>query len=783
MTKSKTAKSKIINKKGFTKGKVQNTKVKQGFSRWLIITLIKLSVIFVALIGLYSIYLDGKVRQTFEGQRWQIPAQVYANIPVVNADNPVDLAKIESELIHLNYQRVARVSSPGQFSRQGSKVTIFRREFDFGHGLQEPSLITIEQKNGEVYRLTENSESKHSVKLEPILIDRILSADAEDRVFLSLDQVPQQLIDTLLLIEDRDFYSHHGISPTGILRAFWKNILAGATVQGGSTLTQQLAKNMYLSRQKTIWRKVNEALISVILEIRYSKDQLLEAYINEVYLGQHYANGIYGFGLASQFYFGKPLSEINDAQVALLIAQVKGPSYYDPWRKPERASERRDLILRVMFENHTLTKNTYLNAIEQPLSIRSARRFTKHSYPAYMQLVRRELKDIGAGNALQSGIKVFTGFDLVRQQNAEKAVIEQLAILEKSKNSSKLETAIIISDIRTGQIQAVVGGREVKYSGFNRALDAKRPIGSLIKPVVYLTALERYQQYNLATPLTDAPITLKYKGKRWQPKNYDGKYRGHVPLIDGLVKSLNIPTVNLGMKLELANVVDTLNTLGYQGNVRQVPSMLLGSTDMSAFEVNQWYNTIANAGIYNRALAINKVVSGEGELLWERENVVDARLSQQGAYLIDYALTKVASEGTAKSLAWKFPNQVLAGKTGTSNDLRDSWFVGYDQESVVTTWIGRDDNASTGLTGSSGALTLFANYLKKQGSHSRYDFMPEGVEFATFELATGNAVSDECAKVAQYPAITEGIFYSSECLEKKPEPPSWLEKLFGLGDE
>ena len=222
---------------------------------------------------------------------------------------------------------------------------------------------------------------------------------------------------------------------------------------------------------------------------------------------------------------------------------------------------------------------------------------------------------------------------------------------------------------------------------------------------------------------------------------------------------------------------------GYPGDVQLVPSMLLGSTDMSAFEVNQWYNTLANNGIYNEALAINKVISGEGQVLWQRDNIVDARLSQQGAYLIDYALTKVATEGTAKSLSWRFPEKVLSGKTGTSNDLRDSWFVGYDQESVVTTWIGRDDNASTGLTGSSGALTLFANYLKKQGSHSRYDLMPEGVEFATFELATGNAVSDECAKVAKYPAITEGIFYSTECLEKKPEPPSWLEKLFGLGDE
>ncbi|MEW6997584.1 penicillin-binding protein 1B [Colwelliaceae bacterium BS250] len=776
---------KITKKPGFTKGKaVKDNSKKQGFSRWFTVTAIKLSIIFVATLGIYSIYLDGKVRQTFDGQRWQIPAQVYANVPVIDSDQQVNFAKIEKELQHLNYLRVARVLSPGQFSKNGSKLTIYRRAFDFGFGLQTASLITIEQKQGEVYRLTQDSEATHSVRLEPILIDRILSADGEDRVFLSLEQIPQPLIDTLLLIEDKDFYSHHGVSPTGILRAFWKNMLAGATVQGGSTLTQQLAKNMYLSRQKTIWRKVNEALIAVILEIRYSKDQILEAYFNEVYLGQHFANGIYGFGLGSQFYFGKPVSELNNGEIALLVAQVKGPSYYDPWRKTERAIERRDLVLRVMFENHALDKNQYQQAIEQGLNIRSERRFAKQSFPAYMQLVRRELKAIGAGNAMQSGIKVFTGFDIHRQQHAEQAIIEQLALLEKGSKTSDLQASVVVSDIRTGQIQAVVGGKAVKYSGFNRALDAQRPIGSLIKPVVYLTALERYQQYNLASPLADKSISLKSsKGKFWQPKNYDGKYRGQVPLIDGLVNSLNIPTVNLGLKLGLDKVADTLHTLGYEKKVKLVPSMLLGSISMSAFEVNQWYNTIASGGIYNKALAINQVVSGQGHILWERESRVDTRLSQQGAYLIDYAMTKVAISGTAKSLSWKFPDQVLAGKTGTSNDLRDSWFVGYDQSSVVTTWIGRDDNGSMGLTGSSGALTVYANYLKKQGSASRFDFMPEGVEYATFELATGNAVTGDCAKVADYPAISDGLFYSAECLEQRPEPPSWLEKLFGLDSE
>ncbi|WP_068547801.1 penicillin-binding protein 1B [Thalassotalea crassostreae] len=779
-------KDKTLNKpKGFTKGKASKQGgAKYGFSHWITVTAIKLSVIFIAIIGIYGIYLDGKVTQTFEGQRWQVPAQVFGRVLTFDRDQQVDFAEIEKELLMLNYQRSTNAETPGRFTQKQNRFIIYRRPFDFGYGLEPASKIIIEQRDGEVYRLTQDGEQVHEVKLEPILIDRILSAEGQDRVMLPLDQIPQQLIDALLLIEDKDFYHHHGLSPTGILRAFWKNLLAGETVQGGSTLTQQLAKNMYLYRDKTIWRKVNEALISVILEVRYSKDQILEAYLNEVYLGQHYANGIHGVGLASEFYFGKPINELNNSELALIVAQIKGPSFYDPWRQPERASERRDLILRIMFENHLLQEKAYQAAITSELNIRKNRRFKKQSYPAYMQLVRRELKDIGAAGALQSGIRVFTGFDIHRQKDAENAVIEQLKKLENGTDVANLEAAMVISDIRSGQIQAVVGGKEVKYLGFNRALDAKRPIGSLIKPVVYIAALERSNKYSLATPLADKPISLtSSKGKKWQPKNYDGKFRGQVPLIDGLVQSLNVPTVNLGLEVGLENIKQTLNVLGHKGDVRKVPSILLGSINMSAFEVNQFYSTIANGGLYNEAHAVVKILSGDGERLWAKEKLLDARLSQQGAYLIDYALTQVTSTGTAKSLSWKFPQQRLAGKTGTSNDLRDSWFVGFDQKSVVTSWIGRDDNKPMGLTGSSGALTLFSNYLAAQGSNSRFDLIPDGIEFATFELATGNVVLDDCANVEQYPAITSGIFISEQCLEKRKDPPNWLEKLFGAEGE
>ncbi|NMP15685.1 penicillin-binding protein 1B [Thalassotalea sp. Y01] len=766
---------------GFTKGKVKTGDSGDKYiSQYLLSTAFKLSLIFIAAFSLYSIYLDGKVRQTFEGQRWQLPAQVYGRVLHLNKDSLLNLSQLKTELDYIGYKSVAMVREPGQYNLSKNSITIYRRPFDFGYGIENPSRIRIQTREGSVFRLFIDNEQVHQVKLEPVLIDRITSSDGEDRVVLSMEQIPEALIDVLLLVEDRDFYQHHGISPTGIMRAFWKNLLAGETVQGGSTLTQQLAKNMYLSRDKTLWRKVNEAIMSVILELRYSKDQLLEAYINEVYLGQHFANGVHGFGLASEFYFGKDIQNLDQAQLALLVGLVKGPSYFDPWRRPERALERRDLVLDLMFKHHFFDSQTYEKLLMAPLEIRSERRMAKQSFPGYMQLVRRELKDMGAASAMQSGIRVFTGFDLVKQLNAEQALIAHLNSLATQQKDKNLEAAMVISDVRTGAVEAVVAGKDVKFSGFNRALDAQRPIGSLIKPAVYLTALQRFDQYNFATPLDDQPITMKGgRGKSWQPKNYDGKFRGKVALIDALVSSLNVPTVNLGQQLGVDNVSHTLWALGYQGDIEQVPSLFLGAIDMSPLEVNQWYNTIANGGLYNQSSAINQVLSGDGEELWSRFDTIDVRIPQQAAYLLDFALNRVTQEGTARSLSWRLPHQQLAGKTGTSNDGRDAWFVGYDQQSVVTTWIGRDDNAQTKLTGSSGALPLFASYMKRQGISDRYDFMPDGVEMATFELATGNAVLGDCANVADYPAISDGVQYTSKCLEKRKQPPSWLERLFG----
>lgn len=761
--------------------------------RSIIITGVKLAIALAFVLGLFVIYLDAKVQKIFEGQRWQVPAQIYGQIETLKVGDPLKLSSLAKSLKLSGYKRVTKVYASGQYAQSASRMIIYRRPFVFPQSETVTSTdeteLTIDISGGKISRLYINNRAVSALKLEPTLLARLVPNNKEDRILVALENTPTQLIDTLLLIEDRNFYHHKGISPLGILRALYSNLVAGRTVQGGSTLTQQLVKNMFLTRERTLTRKFQEAIMALIVEIRYSKDQLLEAYINEVYLGQHYANGIYGFGLAAKFYFGKTLNELNSAQIALLVAQVKGPSYYDPWRNPSRAKERRDLVLRLMFEKNLLTVEEFEQVTKSSLSIRNNRRFKAEKFPAYIQLVQQELNNILPSYQQNIGIRVFTGFSRLSQQLLEQTVANQLSQLEQKHQQKNLQAAMIVTDIDSAEIRAIVGDRQSGYAGFNRAINAKRPVGSLIKPAVYLAAVERYEQFNFATLLADKPISLtggqessddssSAGAKPWKPKNYDGKYRQQVPLIDGLVNSLNIPTVNLGMTLGLENVANAIHLLGFEEDIVMRPSMLLGSINMSPLQINQMYLAIANQGYAEQAHVINMISSSNGETLWQYEATNEQVISKNAAYLMDYALTKVTETGTAKSLTWRLKNYQVAGKTGTSNDLRDSWFIGYDNKSLVTTWLGKDDNKPTGLTGSSGALVLFSDFLKKSGVVNKKRTKPKAITETMFEIKTGHAVSIECENTVNYPAISAGIIKKNGCMKNKEEERSWFEKLF-----
>jgi penicillin-binding protein 1B len=779
---------KKIVKKSLSKPTMSTLSNNQRLFRWCWHSVIKLSIALLFALIIYLIYLDGKVKKTFEGQRWQIPVQVYGKITTLLLNQSIDIQKLSQALTLSGYKKVAKVEHSGQFSQVKNSLIVYRRAFNFGDGIESATVIELEQQKNKISQLYQDNIAVETVQLEPSLLARIVPNNKEDRILVALENVPEKLLDTLLLVEDRNFYFHAGISPFGIIRALLANISAGHTVQGGSTLTQQLVKNMFLTRARTITRKINEAFMALIIEQRYSKDQLLEAYINEVYLGQNYANGVYGFGLASEFYFAKNIKQLSNAQMALLIAQIKGPSYYDPWRHPQRALKRRNLILRLMFEQHFINRDEFELAAESKLTIRQNRRLAKKSHPAYLQLVKQELKQhlVNLGNEIvtTSGLRIFTGFSPQSQFLLEQTVIEKLPLLEQQHKISQLEAAMMVTNIHSGEVRALVGGRNVGYAGFNRALSAKRPIGSLVKPAIYLAALERYQQYNFASVLADKPLKIKNgAGGFWQPKNYDGNYQGQVSLLNALVKSLNVPTVNLGLALGLDKVADALSLLGYQKSLVLRPSMLLGALNMSPFEVNQLYIAIAAQGFYQQQHAISAIYNANDELLWQHQNITEQRISDTGSYLLNYALRQVTEQGTARSLTWRLPDRHLAGKTGTTNNLRDSWFVGFDAQHLVTTWVGRDDNKSSKLTGSSGALVLFANFMKKQGVVEQPLIMPKAISNILFEQKTGNAVTAQCSGVVEYPAVSVGVVIQNTCLKKRDDVAekkrSWFERLFG----
>ncbi|QBG35739.1 penicillin-binding protein 1B [Litorilituus sediminis] len=753
--------------------------VGKAWFRWCVTTLGKLMLALLFALTIFLIYLDAKVVKTFEGQRWQVPAQVYGQVPMLTINDQAAITAIANDLKLNGYKKVAKVREAGEFAQSARRLIVYRRAFDFPSGFSDEAKITIDVEKQRIADLWLDGLPVDNVQLEPKLLARLVPNNKEDRVLVSLEQVPSLLIDTLLLVEDRDFYHHHGVSPLAIIRALYRNLQAGRTVQGGSTLTQQLAKNMFLTRERSLTRKLQEAFMAIILELRYSKDQLLEAYINEVYLGQHYANGIYGFGLAANFYFGKELPELTGADIALLVGQAKGPSYYDPWKHGKRAKQRRDLILKLMFEQNLLSKNHYIAAIESPLTVRENRRFNQQNYPAYLQLVKQELNELLDTSVQRAGIRVFTGFSHSSQQQLEQAVAKQLPTLEKNYKQANLQAAMVVTDIASGEVRALLGSRESGYAGFNRAMHAKRPIGSLIKPAIYLAALERYEQYNFATVLADKPVTFKNdSGDKWQPKNYDGKYRQQVSLYSALINSLNIPTVNLGMDLGLEQIAEVMQVLGYEQEFTIRPSMLLGAINMSPLEVNQLYLPLADQGNYKASHSVVSIHTLSGETLWQYQQVSEQRLSKHAAYLLDYALTAVTKEGTAKSLTWRVPDGQLAGKTGTSNQLRDSWFVGYDDKHLVTTWIGKDDNKPTGLTGSSGALVLFADFIKREGVVDHQSVAPDSIATVLFEQQTGRAVKANCDNTAAYPAVAAGIKIEEGCLQEKPKM-SWLERIFG----
>ncbi|OOH89342.1 penicillin-binding protein 1B [Pasteurellaceae bacterium 15-036681] len=688
---------------------------------YVIPTCFKLSVLGACCVGLYGIYLDGQIRTKMDGQVWQLPAEVYSRIESIRVEDDLNLEQVRLALLDYGYREVSSIATPGDFKIENNSLVVLRRAFQFPETPEAQRVLRLRFVNDKLARIEDlvRMTEVDEFRLDPKLIAMLHSDNDEERQTLRLQEYPRLLIDTLLLTEDKRFFQHDGISPLGIARAFVTNYQAGRTVQGGSTLTQQLVKNLFLTNEKSFVRKINEALMSLILDFRYDKNRILETYLNEIYLGQNGSYQIHGFSLASQFYFGRPIQEISLNQIALLVGMVKGPSLYNPWRNSEGAIERRNVVLRVLLEHQVINQDLYELLSKQPLGVKEKGNIYRQQ-PAFMHALNLELKtELGENRTSQlSGAKIFTTLDRKQQRSAELAVINGVAELENSSKKIKdLQSAIVVAEHATGKVRAIVGGVQTQYAGFNRAIQTQRQIGSLVKPSIYAIALAQPELYRLNTPVNNQPITINVKGSPpWSPRNYDRRFSGSVMFMDALVRSLNIPTVNIGMKIGLRKVIDKQKEMGWDSvEIPPYPATLLGSYSISPYDVTKSYQVIANSGVRVPLTTVEAIISDRGDIIYQPKVEERAKeiLPAEAAIQTLYAMQQVVERGTARSLQSDFSHLRLAGKTGTTNSARDTWFVGIDGENVATVWLGKDNNGETYLTGSSGALQIYKEYLSR----------------------------------------------------------------------
>lgn len=682
----------------------------------------------------YVLLLDRQVRQQFDQHRWQLPARVFAAPMELYPRKALDKQELVQELDALGYQRRTVVKGPGSYSSGREHVDIVTRGFDFPEGHDPSVAVRIRFNSNAIKTVTSLPGGQQSgpVRLEPRAIGGIHPQQGEDRVLVNMKQLPPMLIPTLLTVEDRHFYQHSGINPIAIARAMWANLRAGKAVQGGSTLTQQLVKNYFLSHDRTLIRKAKEAALASILEFRYDKEEILEAYLNEIFLGQEGARAIHGFGLASEFYFGRPLDELELPQIAILVGLARGASYYNPRRHPKRALERRNRVLDQLQVTGVASAEQVAAAKAAPLGVTASPRSRSSGYPAFLELVRRQLRRDYRQEDLESeGLNIFTTLNPQIQARAETALRRRLAELENQRKlpRGKLQGAVLVSSRQGGELEAIVGGREAGFDGFNRALDAQRPIGSLVKPAVYLTALEQPRRWSLASKLDDSPITLTdATGKPWRPKNYDRKSHGMVPLIDSLARSLNVSTVRLAVKVGLKKIVSNLHALGVEEDLPAYPSLALGSVSLSPLTVTQVYQTLAADGFRSPLRTIRAVTTHQGRPVQRYRLKAKKVADPRAVYLTNTALQAVVKTGTARGLKRMLPAGMgAAGKTGTTNKLRDSWFAGFTAERVAVVWVGRDDNTPAGLTGSQGALKVWGDLMSAEHPKPLALAVPDGI--------------------------------------------------------
>ena len=719
----------------------------------------------LALVGLglgflipYTVYLNHQVSKKFDALTWQVPTRVYARPLLVTPGMAMNAATLKTELDAAGYREGDGVK-PGTYASEGGRWTISSRGYRDVDGVVAPGRVQLTLAGGRVSRLRDGGGERalEVARMDPARIATLYGQRQEERRLVRIGEAPALLTDTLQAVEDKDFAHHHGIDLSGMLRAAMVNLRAGETRQGASTLTQQLARSglLGIGREQTYARKFNEILYAMLIEARYGKGPILEAYLNQVYLGQRGAQAIHGVAAGAEFWFGRRLDDLETEQIALLVGIIRGPSHYDPRRQPERALARRDFVLGKMLESGLIDQAAHDRAIKRPLGVTDTPgSIAANRFPAYVDLVRRQLaRDYPAGDLQGAGLSVMSAMAPSAQAYAEGATVRTLKDLSTGKRPP-LQAGLLVTDVHSGEVVAAVGSRDPVEHGFNRAIEAQRPVGSLLKPFVYLLALGNPAQYSLASWVDDSPVTITLEnGRKWSPGNSDGRSHGTVRMIDALARSYNQATVRIGEAVGARALADLVHVLA---GVRATPnpSLTLGSMDQSPYAMTQLYQFLASGGEIQPLRSVRGVIDEQGRVLSRYDSA--PRPAQAGdaiaARLVTIALQHAVTSGTGRQLVNDGLGRLkAAGKTGTSNDGRDSWFAGWTGDHLAVVWVGNDQNEQTGLYGATGAMRVWSGIFARLPS-APLEVGDDGLEWQW--IAQSSSTDADCPDARRFAFVS-----------------------------
>jgi penicillin-binding protein 1B len=681
-------------------------------------------VAFVAFIGFVG-YTYAVITKKFDSsRRWDLPSRIYSDATPIVPGEAFPRTLLEPKLNHVGYHETRmRVTNPGEYRFVSGNLEIYLQNFEYPdiEFRALPVLIDFHGATVQSVKRLDDGASLRGIRIEPELITSIYNNEMEDRLPVSLRSVPKSVIDAIIATEDKSFYSHEGISIRGVAGALRTDLKKGSWTHGGSTLTQQLVKNLFLNRARTWRRKGVEALMSILLELRYRKEEILEAYLNEIYLGQNGAVQIIGVEQASQVYFGKHVTYLTLPEAATLAGMIRSPNVLSPLKYPERAKPRRDVVLKLMLEQEKIGETEYKAAIASPLS---TARFpkTSRSAPFFVDLVLKQLRETYPETQLKTeGLRIFTSLDTIMQRSAEQALDSGISDLTRRypylrKSATSLDGVVLTIQPGTGYVKALVGGRSYSKTQFNRAIQARRQPGSLFKPFVYVTAMDpqRGQQaFTAATILDDSPITVRTGNAVWQPQNYDLRFHGRVTVREALAHSYNIPAVRAAIDAGVSNVIKEAAAIGIHSRLEPYPSVSLGSFEVTPLEIAYAYSAFANLGVKAEPISILAVSTREGKLLESREVKMRRVAPASVCYVMNDILQDVFNYGTAartRSLGFQRP---FAGKTGTTSNYRDAWFIGYSPRILSLVWVGFDDGHSLRLAGGDACVPIWTAHMNR----------------------------------------------------------------------